>query len=127
MTNVENYPKTYSLGSVVEKTFIELQVVKLGKDLLVVFSGGVSHIGALAHTRKQNGDPVYEYTFPEHRDDVIVEKVMQALQAEVGGELLVAGGIHYDDITKDQIDRIIQNCDQLLAIIRSDLPGMNGK
>ncbi|MBU2514155.1 hypothetical protein KJ966_22700 [bacterium] len=113
--------KCYSKGRIEDKTHVEYLLVCLGQDLTIIISGGASHIGSLSHTKKQGDETTYRYTYPTHRDDVIVDKAIRELQQAIEGELLVVGGIHYDDISKEQIEIIVKNSDDLLEEIKNDL------
>ena len=111
----------YQKGSEKDKNRIGVSVVLLGADVVVVFGGGDSHIGSLAHSKKSIGKQDYQFTFPEHMDNYVVDLFVEGLKDQVKGEILVVGGIHYNEITKEQISEIMRHCSDIVEDIRSDL------
>lgn len=92
---------------------IELSATVVGRDLLLLISGGDRHIGA-ASTAYLAKDQVEVLTsaVPHHKEHTISEaiavKVAEALQRTV----TVVMGIHYDDLTKDGIMEVVNIVNQ---------------
>lgn len=92
---------------------IVLSATVVGRDLLLLISGGDHHIGATS-TAYLNEDHVEVLTsaVPHHKEHTISEpiaiKVAEALQRTV----TVVMGIHYDDLTKDGIMEVVNIVNQ---------------
>ncbi len=83
-------------------------------------------MGSLAFsTNRTNTVSSYEqFTYPTHREDQIVKECMERLAGLVPNELLVVCGIHYDDISKESINTINENCSLLIERIADDLKNL---
>jgi hypothetical protein len=111
----------YGAGIIGQKTFLEIQLIWLGHDLILTITGGKAHIGSLCYATGQPDHNLRHFTFPGHREDKIVLETFKKLSGKLKGKLLVVGGIHYDSITRDQIAEINSNCVQLIDRICQDL------
>ncbi len=113
----------YSAGKISAKTYVEFRLIWQGKDLIVKISGGASHIGSLAYTcsKDKKNKTFQQYTHITHREDEIVRLCIEQLIDLVPGELIVVGGIHYDNIVKEQILEINRNCSLIISRISNDL------
>jgi len=88
--------------------------MRFGRDLVILVSGGETHIGSVAVSNKARSGEIRQLSLLGHREEVIVSQAAEVLKEVVPGEIMVVGGIHYDDINKEQIDEINENCCQLL-------------
>jgi len=83
---------------------LELRAERIGKDLLVLLTGGEAHIGAVGV-----GCPMGEratasvITLPGHRDDRMAQVAAERISAELGCGCTVVAGVHYDHITPEEI------------------------
>lgn len=114
---------------------IEVISLEIGNDLLVAIWGGHRpHIGATAIaipsiTAGGNVDASTSVcALVGHKEDGIVHaaasKICRALQRKV----VVTAGIHFDDITADEIDGVIRCTDKLIdRIIADNGPPMPGR
>lgn len=99
---------------------IELTAVDVGRDLLLLITGGVRHIGA-ASTAYMEDDHIHVSTsaVPHHKEHTISESVAQRVAAALGRTVTVVMGIHYDDLSKEGIMKVVEtvNCkvDQYLT------------
>lgn len=116
----------YSTGKISDKTYVEFHLIWQGRDLIVKISGGDSHIGSLAFsTRQPDSKSLYQqFTYPTHREDQIVRECLERLVGLVPNELLIVCGIHYDDISKESIRKINENCSLLIERIAGDLKSL---
>lgn len=73
----------------------------------VLITGGRAHFGAYSVSR---GDAVHTRCRPGHRDDAVTAAISARLAA-AGLPNLVAGGIHYDCITLDEIETVLHLAD----------------
>lgn len=111
----------YFEGDKEGKTFVQFQLIWQGNDLIVVISGGQAHFGSIAHTKKREAEENYQFVYKDHREDEIVRETINRLALHVSGELLVVGGIHYDEISREQIQNIVANCSKIIRRIEQHL------
>lgn len=112
---------TYQIGSTADKNYVEFDLLRQGRDLVVLIGGGESHIGSLAVSDKKTGDSLHQYTLLDHREDQIVNRVADRLSKAVLCEVVVIGGIHYDDISRSQIEQINEHVTILIDQMLDDL------
>lgn len=102
-------------GSLEEKTFVSYRLEQLGHDWLLFITGGESHIGSVACSEKnRTSEEVCQITLGKHKEDTIVRNAILRLKYLLKGEILVVGGIHYDNLSRKQIQQIEKNCENLL-------------
>jgi hypothetical protein len=101
---------------------ISLRSVEMGKDLLVTIIGGRGHIGAAAVGIKVGGIATSSViTVPAHREDRVVKDAAEKLAKKLDKTVVVVAGIHYDDITKDEIAEALRLCDGLVEALAGEL------
>ncbi|ULO10058.1 hypothetical protein H1230_15570 [Paenibacillus sp. 19GGS1-52] len=88
---------------------IELSATAVGRDILLLITGGVRHIGA-ASTAYLNGENVEVLTsaVPHHKEHTISESIALKVAAKLRKTVTVVMGIHYDDLTKDGILEVVE-------------------
>jgi hypothetical protein len=97
---------------------IAMRAVDIGDDLLVTITGGEGHIGAAAV-----GINVGELatssviTVPSHREDRVAKSAAEKLAKALNRSVVVVAGIHYDNITKEEIDETLRLCDELVKAL----------
>ncbi|GAJ03892.1 unnamed protein product, partial [marine sediment metagenome] len=81
---------------------IELTAVTVGRDLLLLITGGVRHIGA-ASTAYPDGDTVTAMTtaVPHHKEHTISEAIALKTASALNRTVTVVMGIHYDNLSKE--------------------------
>ena len=106
---------------------VEKQAEVLGKEIkaIIVFTddginvtvagGDKSHIGAVAII-DENGN-LTSTTFPNHKETIIAESWAKSLYEKHHKPIVVAAGIHYDGITKKDINNVLEVCNRLLETI----------
>ena len=108
------------------RTRLRLTWQRWGSDLHVHIGGGQDHIGAVALVGQDRSDEPYARVLavPPHKEDQIVLRATRRLHAAIGGNVCVTGGVHLDDITRDEIALILQNAEegieQLARMIRGE-------
>jgi hypothetical protein len=90
----------------------------IGNDLHIVITGGEQpHVGAVAvgsqSADEKDGVRVALITVPGHKEDEVVEKAARRLARQLGITVLVAAGMHWDDIDKKGIAQVLENADHL--------------
>lgn len=105
---------------------LEAGVRLIGQDLLVAIWGGEKpHIGAVAvsQPRPSLKDPeVMSATasiicLPGHKEDELAKAVSEILAAALNTPVVVTAGIHWDNISKDGIQKVIENSKILVDLI----------
>ena len=105
---------------------LEAGVRLIGQDLLVAIWGGEKpHIGAvaIAQPRPSLKDPeVMSATasvicLTGHKEDELAKAVSEILAAALNTPVVVTAGIHWDNISKDGIQRVIENIKILVDLI----------
>ena len=105
---------------------LEAGVRLIGQDLLVAIWGGEKpHIGAVsvAQPRPSLKDPEITSTtasvicLPGHKEDELAKAVSEILAAALNTPVVVTAGIHWDNITKDGIQKVIENSKILVDLI----------
>ncbi|HEY3274701.1 MAG TPA: hypothetical protein VGJ92_13105 [Methanocella sp.] len=95
---------TKSLGRIE----VRLNARRVGKDLVVVIDGGEGHIGAVAAGSNCGGMAISSVlTTPGHRDDRIAKDAAERISKKLGCNCAVIAGVHYDNITPQEIKDVI--------------------
>lgn len=98
----------------------------IGPDLLVAIWGGEKpHIGAVAvaQPRPSLKDPdvtsasASVFCFIGHKEDDMAKAAAEILSATLNTAVVVAAGIHWDNLDEDAIRRIIKNSEILVDMI----------
>lgn len=105
---------------------IEAQVIEAGNDLCVIVTGGKKpHIGSvsisipresLSNSMRQSAT-TSTYNFVGHKDDIIGNKFSHKLASTLGKKVIVTCGIHFDEITDEQMSVILSLSEKLLLDI----------
>ncbi len=105
---------------------IEAEALRIGSDYLFAIWGGEKpHIGAVAaaQPRPSLASPeVISATasvicFPAHKEFEITRVVSEELAATLGASVVVTAGIHWDNIGKQGIGKVMSNVKILTALI----------
>lgn len=96
---------------------LEAAVLRIGDDYLVAIWGGEKpHIGAVAAA--QPDTPTASVIgFPSHKEDEVVRIVSEKLAAALGANTVVTAGIHWDNISKEGIVKVMDNTKILTELI----------
>ncbi|MGA9139756.1 MAG: hypothetical protein WBZ29_06005 [Methanocella sp.] len=87
---------------------VALEATRIGKDLLVVITGGAGHIGAVGTGTNCGGMAVSSViTTPGHRDDRIAKDMAERITKMLGCNCAVVAGVHYDGITAQEIKDVL--------------------
>lgn len=87
---------------------VTLRAFRLGNDLSVVITGGAVHVGAVAAGTFYNGMASSSViTIPGHRDDRIAKDAAERISKKCGCNCVVVAGVHYDNITPEEITGIM--------------------
>ena len=109
---------------------LSAEIKFIGTDLLVVVSGGdAPHIGSVAvalprpslHKRRIMSATSSVYNLPGHKDQVIAQRVSEALASKLDCTVVVTAGFHRDGISREGIKRVVENADKLAQKIHAAL------
>ena len=93
-----------------------LEKRELDNGLVYVLGGGEqSHIGGVVYNEPGKGAETIR--IGNHHDLEVILPIAKASCQRYGKPVVVTGGIHIDNATKDEIDTIIRNCKELLKCI----------
>lgn len=105
---------------------VEAQVLSIGEDLLVAISGGEKpHIGAVAaaQPRASLKDPkvtsatVSVFCYVGHKEDSLAKNAAEKLAASFNTRVVVTAGIHWDNLSEEGIEKVIQNSRMLVDLL----------
>ena len=77
-----------------------------------LYGGDLPHIGAVTIISPDGEEETV--LFPTHRDDVVSRRWGERLKDEGFLPAVIEAGVHYDGLTKDGINAVVQATDALL-------------
>jgi hypothetical protein len=99
---------------------VGMSVNRIGDDLIVCFFNDAGHIGAVAvadYSEKENRASVSVITRFGHKEDALASDAARRLCKAVRRPVCVIAGIHLDNITEEEIAKILNNCKKLVTVI----------
>ena len=117
MKAAETMPALFHEGD--GRTRVSMSVNRIGEDLIVCLFNEAGHIGAAAvadYNEKENRASVSVITRSGHREDMLASDAARRLCKAVRRPVCVIAGIHLDDITKEEIAKILENCEKLISV-----------
>ena len=85
---------------------------KIGDDLLYVLGGGErTHIGGIVFCEPNKEPQIIR--LEGHYDDIVLKPIAKTACKKYGIKVVAIGGIHVNDATKDDIERLVENCREL--------------
>ena len=91
---------------------VNVTVNSMGNDLVVRISNQDAHIGAVAigdYDHEHERASVSVVTRLGHKDDTLAKEAAYLLSKSTRGPVCVIAGVHLDNITKEEIDKILAN------------------
>ena len=86
---------------------IEFIAISHGRDYVISVKGGsLAHVGAVSICIPGSNASVI--TAPGHKDDILALDLATILCSSLNATVAVTVGIHYDNLTKSQINDIIE-------------------
>ena len=120
--------KSLSLNEGAGRTRVSLELKPIGEDLVVYFFNEQGHLGAAAvaeFSHEENRASTSVITRPGHKDDVVAASAARKLCKVLQRPVCAIAGIHLDEITSEEIDQILRNCDKLTDRLLSVLCGQS--
>lgn len=100
-------------------------VTLLNTGIHILLTGGYqSHIGSLSAARPRENPRTL--TFPGHREQAVSEQWAAALAHRLNAPAAVVCGIHYDDLSREDLARLLRLLDEMLEEVLSSLPAPIG-
>jgi translation initiation factor 1 (eIF-1/SUI1) len=100
--------KEVVLTKAIGRIEVRLNARRIGKDVVIIIDGGEGHIGAVAAGTNCGGMAVSSVlTVPGHRDDRIAKDAAERISKKCGCNCAVVAGVHYDDITPQEIKDVL--------------------
>lgn len=88
---------------------IEVSEIAVGRDVLLLITGGVRHIGAASTAYMDEGIArVMTSAVPHHKEHTISEAVALRAAAALDRTVTVVMGIHYDNLSKEGIAEVVR-------------------
>jgi hypothetical protein len=89
---------------------------KIGDDLLYILSGGEkTHIGGIVICEPKL--PLQIIRLKGHYDDIVLKPIAEAACKKYKTKIVAIGGIHIDNASKGEIDKLTHNCKELIKCI----------
>ncbi len=101
---------------------LKAALIQMGPDGCILFSGGDQpHIGAAAVGAQ--GELVSSTVFHGHKEEIIVrELAKQMSERALLRHFILSCGIHVENISKSEIDDVLQMCRELFEQIAGQIP-----
>lgn len=95
---------------------ITAKAEKIGPDWLVMISGGCAHhIGSTSVAWPESGEVRIQSTvLPKHKDHIVGELFAVRLASKLGCCVSASCGIHYDNLSAEEIDAVVACAERLL-------------
>lgn len=108
------------------RTEVRLELVPVGRDLLLLVTGGEAHVGAVAVARPAGrGGPAGAVVVPPHKEGPLAAECAALVAEAAGCTCAAAAGIHYDEASAQEIAAICANVRtavrRLAAALAADL------
>lgn len=98
------------------KTRVWLKKQKMGDDILLVVGGGdKTHIGTAVMCVPGKKAQVLKYG--THKDHIVLEPIAKKTCEKYGKVVVAVGGIHIHDATKEEINAVIKNGEEITSKI----------
>lgn len=99
------------------RTKVSLSAYHMGSDLVLCIYNENAHIGAVAlgeYDYKEERASCSLLTRLGHKDDIVAQKAAYLISKHTKGPICVIAGIHLDNITKEEIEQILENTSNLV-------------
>lgn len=86
---------------------LDMKIYNLSQDICILIWGGSSHVGAVVTAVPGKEEPLlWAIDLPQHKDVIIARPVALKVCRVLKCKVTVVCGIHYDNITKTEIEEI---------------------
>ncbi|KNZ40910.1 hypothetical protein AKG39_14985 [Acetobacterium bakii] len=96
------------------KTALSYEIIPVGRDFLILLTGGDAHIGCTAI-----GDDgrLCSYTPKSHKDDALAIPLAKKVSETFRCVCTVVAGFHLDDITRKEIIEVVANSQKGMVLV----------
>ena len=115
----------YQLTSGEGRTKVSLSAHYMGNDLVVFLYNDNAHIGAIAvseYDHKEKRASTSVITRLGHKDDAIAQKAAYAISKSTKRPVCVIAGVHLDNITGEEVDKLLENAGLMVEEFIKSLP-----
>lgn len=114
---------------------LQAEAVWIGPDLLVyIWGGSAPHIGAVAMAQprpsladsNRTSATASVFTYVGHKEDQLAKEAAEALAAVLEAKVVVAAGIHWDNLDQAAIEQVVANSRTLIALLTEQLKDAEG-
>lgn len=93
-----------------------LKEEKVGDDRIYILGGGEdAHIGGAVIARPDKETKIIR--LGKHYDHIVLQPIAEEGCKKYNTTVIALGGIHVENATKEEIDIIVKNCEELLKCI----------
>lgn len=103
------FPKIFQAKS--GRINIYAAVFRIGRDLHIFLNGGQAHLGALVFAGPENKPGIF--SAPGHKDALPATRMAEKVASACNCRVSVGVGIHFDNITEDEINIVFHLCEKL--------------
>lgn len=88
---------------------LDVRTVAMGRDYVILLSGGEAHVGAVAVAYWHEGQvQCHLLEVPSHKEGELARELAQLACERLGATVTLAAGIHIDQATKTEIQEIVE-------------------
>lgn len=99
---------------------LSLEEIEMGRDLLLVITGGDAHIGAVSTAYLKESSPsgfeVETSSVPGHKEHVLTETFALTCALQLRRTVTVVMGIHFDHLQRQELDELINEVKHKLDV-----------
>ncbi|MNH77442.1 hypothetical protein D3C87_316860 [compost metagenome] len=97
---------------------IRLEFREIGRDILLIITGGHAHIGAVstAYPSQRYSAEVHTAAVPGHKESLLSADFALRASKWLNRTVTVVMGIHYDNLSSEQIECVCQRAERELEI-----------
>ena len=89
---------------------------QIGEDRIYILGGGEkTHIGGVVICEPDKEPQIIR--FEGHYDDVVLKPIAEAACNKYHTKTVAVGGVHIDNATKQEIEKLVENCNELIKCI----------
>jgi hypothetical protein len=93
-----------------------LRLIKIGDDRIYILGGGEKpHVGGIVICEPNKSTNTIN--FKGHYDNIVLKLIAEAACKKYKTKIVSIGGVHVENASKVEIDRLVQNCKGLIKCI----------
>jgi hypothetical protein len=93
-----------------------LNKIEMESDLIYILGGGEKpHVGGIVICEPDKKPQIIK--FENHYDHIVLKPIAIAACKKYNKRIVVIGGVHVDNATKDEINLLVKNCNELVKCI----------